>query len=74
MNMQTLSMTAGGQHYLFRYESGQEDRVVDEVMRLADDPETPFGWPEAAQMCFRAVHSATVDGCPVILPMQKNRR
>ncbi|MGC9454402.1 MAG: hypothetical protein ACP5HU_06010 [Phycisphaerae bacterium] len=73
MNMRTLAATAGNHHYVFRYAPGQEDRVVDEVMRLADDPDTPFGWSDAARMCFQAVHTATQDGCPVGLPMQKNR-
>lgn len=74
MQMRTLAATAGAHHYVFRYAPGQEDRVVDEVMRLADDPDTPLAWSDAARLCFQAVQEATLGGSAVVTPTHQNRQ
>ncbi len=73
MEMRTLTTTVGPHHYVFRYAAGQEDHVVDEVMRLADDPRADFGWPEAARMCFEAVNAATAEGPGADSPARRSR-
>jgi len=53
MTLQTLRVQKAEHLYLFRYTPGHEDEIVEEVMRLADDPEAEFDWMDAASVSHR---------------------
>ena len=61
MATRTLSLTKHGHRYLFRYSTGYEDEVVDEIMRLADDPESDLNWVDAAALSFQVTQYAADD-------------
>jgi hypothetical protein len=46
---------------LFRYSTGYEDEVVDEIMRLADDPQSDLNWVDAAALSFQVTQYAADD-------------
>ena len=59
MTLQTLRVQKMEHLYLFRYAPGHEDDLVEEVMRLADDPEVDFDWMDATSVSFRVTQDAT---------------
>lgn len=61
MGTRVLSLIKGGHKYVFRYSQGCEDDIVDEIMRLAEDPWTNLDWLDAATLSFQVTHYAAVD-------------
>lgn len=47
-NMKTISLVKGNQHFCFRYEIGQEAKVLDALIDLVNRRELPFDWFDAA--------------------------
>ena len=62
MDTNTLSLTKDGKTYVFRYASGNEGRIVDEIMELADDRRCPIDWLDAATLGFQIAQYAA-DAC-----------
>jgi len=62
MTPRTLYLTKGEHHYVFRYEDGGEDRVIEAIVRLADDPDSGLDWADAASLGFQVAHYAA-EGC-----------
>jgi len=59
MVLNTLALGKGEHRYVFRYESGREEEVIDAIIRLAEDPHTDVDWTDAAILGFQvAQHSA----------------
>ncbi|MDP9172618.1 MAG: hypothetical protein M3O30_01970 [Planctomycetota bacterium] len=48
MGMKTLSLVKGRQHFCFRYEIGQEARVLDALVEMVGRRELSFDWFDAA--------------------------
>ncbi|MDB5293020.1 MAG: hypothetical protein JWL69_4261 [Phycisphaerales bacterium] len=46
----TLSLVKGQQHYCFRYESGEEAKVLDALVEMVNRRELSFDWFDAAVM------------------------
>ncbi|MDB5304003.1 MAG: hypothetical protein JWM97_1552 [Phycisphaerales bacterium] len=46
----TLSLVKGQQHYCFRYESGEEAKVLDALVEMVNRREPSFDWFDAAVM------------------------
>jgi hypothetical protein len=46
--VKTLSLVKGNQHFCFRYEVGQESKVLDALIDLVNRRELPFDWFDAA--------------------------
>ena len=44
----TLSLVRGSDHFVFRYESGQEARVLDALVDMVNSPDVAFDWFDAA--------------------------
>ena len=61
MTTRTLGMDKAGHFFVIRYEIGLEDRVVEELMRMADDRDTPFDWMDAACFSFEVTQAAAED-------------
>jgi hypothetical protein len=46
--VKTLSLMKGKQHFCFRYEVGQEGRVLDTLVEMVNRRELGFDWFDAA--------------------------
>jgi hypothetical protein len=46
--MKTLSLVKGEHHFCFRYEVGQESKVLDALIEMTKLPELGFDWFDAA--------------------------
>jgi hypothetical protein len=46
--MKTLSLVKGEHHFCFRYEAGQESKVLDALIELVKRRENSFDWFDAA--------------------------
>jgi hypothetical protein len=46
--MKTLSLVKGKEHFCFRYEVGQESRVLDALIDLVNRRDMHFDWFDAA--------------------------
>jgi hypothetical protein len=46
--MKTLSLVKGRHHFCFRYEIGQEAKVLDALVGMVNRREVPFDWFDAA--------------------------
>jgi hypothetical protein len=58
MTTRTLSLAKGGHRYVFRYSPGCEEAVMDQIARLAEDPECNFDWLDAAALSFQVARLA----------------
>ncbi len=48
-----LTLVKGQQNYIFRYESGSEDAVLDTFVDLAQQRNGDFDWFDAAVLSFQ---------------------
>ena len=48
-----LSLVKGEERFVFRYQQGQEPRVVDAFAELAADRESSFDWFDAAVLSYQ---------------------
>jgi hypothetical protein len=46
--MKTLSLVKGRQHFCFRYEVGQEGKVLDALVEMVNRRDLAFDWFDAA--------------------------
>ena len=46
--MKTLSLMKGRQHFCFRYEVGQESKVLDALVEMVNRRDLSFDWFDAA--------------------------
>src|SRR5206468_2957180 len=46
--MKTLSLVKGRQHFCFRYEAGQESKVLDALVDMVNRSDLSFDWFDAA--------------------------
>ncbi len=58
MGPRVLSLAKDSHKYIFRYTPGCEQQVIDEIMRLADDPDTSLDWLDAATLGFQVAQQA----------------
>ena len=56
--MNVLQMHKGGDTYLFRYAEGCEDRVMDELIQLAEDDQHTLDWLDAATLSYELARRA----------------
>jgi hypothetical protein len=47
-DMKTLSLVKGDQYYCFRYEIGQESKVLDALVEMVHKKQCNFDWFDAA--------------------------
>ena len=62
MSARTLSLIKGGHQYVFRYSPGCEDDIIDVIMALAGNDESPVTWLDAATLSFQVTRDAAA-GC-----------
>ena len=59
MDYRTVQMCKGEQMFCFRYKAGSEDRMIEEIMHLAEDQTCDLGWPDAVELSLAIVPSAS---------------
>jgi hypothetical protein len=52
-----LILNKGSQKYIFRYENGREDELLDALIEQAKDKRTDFDWFDAAVLSFKLTQS-----------------
>ena len=60
-DIRELNVRKDGQTYVFRYAPGGESQVVDEIIRLAEDPASELDWLDAARLGFQITQHAMAD-------------
>lgn len=52
-----LVLNKGGEKFIFRYDSGCEDKLLDTLIEQAKDKQTGFDWFDAAVLSFKLTQS-----------------
>lgn len=52
-----LVLNKGKEKFIFRYESGHEDQLLDALIEQAKDKRTDFDWFDAAVLSFKLTQS-----------------
>lgn len=52
-----LVLNKGAEKFIFRYESGCEDKLLDALIEQAKDKQTDFDWFDAAVLSFKLSQS-----------------
>lgn len=52
-----LVLNKGSEKFIFRYESGCEDKLLDSLIEQAKDNQTEFDWFDAAVLSFKLTQS-----------------
>ena len=56
-NLKQLVLTKGSEKYIFRYEPGNEDSLLEALVSQARDSRTDFDWFDAAVLSFKLTQS-----------------
>ncbi len=52
-----LVLNKGAEKFIFRYENGREDELLDALIEHAQDKNTDFDWFDAAVLSFKLTQS-----------------
>ena len=52
-----LILNKGREKFIFRYDSGSEDQLLDALMDQASNKKIDFDWFDAAVLSFKLTHS-----------------
>jgi len=52
-----LVLNKGAEKYIFRYDNGREDELLDALIEQANDKRTDFDWFDAAVLSFKLTQS-----------------
>ncbi len=52
-----LVLNKGAEKFIFRYENGREDELLDALIERAKDNRTDFDWFDAAVLSFKLTQS-----------------
>jgi len=52
-----LILNKGPEKFIFRYEAGSEDKLLDALIKQAGDNSTAFDWFDAAVLSFKLTQS-----------------
>jgi hypothetical protein len=52
-----LVLNKGSEKFIFRYDTGSEDNLLDALIQHAKDPRTSFDWFDAAVLSFKLTQS-----------------
>lgn len=58
VDLKTLTLVKDGRKYIFRYAPGCEARVVEEIMRMAQDKQTNLNWADAAALSYQIIQNS----------------
>jgi hypothetical protein len=57
MPKRQLVLNKGAERFIFRYEAGQEDQLLDALVEQAKDSRTDFDWFDAAVLSFKVTQT-----------------
>jgi hypothetical protein len=60
-NLRQLVLKKGCEKYIFRYQSGSEDTLLDALVCQAKDSRTTFDWFDAAVLSFKLTQSLIIE-------------
>jgi len=55
--LRQLVLNKGGEKYIFRYQPGSEDALLESLVESAKDSRLEFDWFDAAVLSFKLTHS-----------------
>ncbi len=55
--MRQLVLNKGAEKFIFRYDKGREDELLDALIEQAKDKRTDFDWFDAAVLSFKLTQS-----------------
>ena len=61
-----LILNKGTEKYIFRYENGMEDELLDALIEQAKDKRTDFDWFDAAVLSFKLTQSLIVQADEIL--------
>ena len=61
-----LILNKGSEKYIFRYENGMEDELLDALIEQAKDKRTDFDWFDAAVLSFKLTQSLIVQADEIL--------
>ena len=64
---QQLVLNKGSEKYIFRYDSGCEDLLLDALVSQANDERTDFDWFDAAVLSFKLTQSLITEADKILL-------
>lgn len=72
-----LILNKGAEKYIFRYENGMEDELLDALIEQAKDKRTDFDWFDAAVLSFKLTQSLIIQADEILsentnVQIQKN--
>ena len=56
-NLKQLVLKKSSEKYIFRYQSGAEDKLLEALVSQASDSRTSFDWFDAAVLSFKLTQS-----------------
>jgi hypothetical protein len=56
-NLRQLVLKKGSEKYIFRYQAGSEDKLLEALISQASDSRTSFDWFDAAVLSFKLIQS-----------------
>ena len=56
-NLRQLVLKKGAEKYIFRYQAGCEDALLEALISQASDSRTSFDWFDAAVLSFKLIQS-----------------
>jgi hypothetical protein len=56
-DLRQLVLKKGSEKYIFRYQAGSEDKLLEALISQASDSRTSFDWFDAAVLSFKLVQS-----------------
>lgn len=56
-NLRQLVLKKGSEKYIFRYQAGCEDALLEALISQASDSRTSFDWFDAAVLSFKLIQS-----------------
>jgi hypothetical protein len=60
-NLRQLVLKKGCEKYIFRYQPGSEDTLLDALVCQAKDSRTTFDWFDAAVLSFKLTQSLIIE-------------
>ena len=68
-----LVLNKGKQKFIFRYENGSEDKLLDAFIDQAKDTRTEFDWFDAAVLSFKLTQSLIGQADQLLSDSENNR-
>ena len=73
-HMKELSLVNGADRFMFRYESGSEENVLDAFVATANDRQNNFDWFDAAVLSFQLSKHLVEEADALLAPKEAQNR